>query len=254
MDAAHSHFQFHRRQEMIQMVVMMVLLTSSLPSTVHSLVFDLESGRSKCISEDLRREAMSLGHYHVAIDTPHNHKISVRVSDPHGDNIHQAESVESGKFAFTAIQSGPYTTCIWSPQFDLSAKFPVEFEWKSGVAAKDWSGIAKKGKLNLMELELKRLEETVQSIHDEMIFLREREVEMQNLNQTTNTRMASLSFLSLLICLSVASLQVWHLKTFFERKKILWCLEELSKCFELYILPLVIMEQFENVVERSLLH
>jgi len=50
---------------------------------------------------------------------------------------------------------------------------------------------------------------------------REREEEMQDLNRRTNSRMAWLGFLSLGICLSVAGLQLWHLKTFFERKKLL---------------------------------
>jgi hypothetical protein len=48
-----------------------------------------------------------------------------------------------------------------------------------------------------------------------------REEEMQDLNKRTNSRMAWLGFLSIGICLSVAGLQLWHLKTFFERKKLL---------------------------------
>ncbi|KAJ8635100.1 hypothetical protein MRB53_009367 [Persea americana] len=205
----------------VMTITIMILVFSSLPSAVHSIIFDLQSGRSKCVSEDLRNEAMSHGLYRIALDTPHTHKISVRVSGPYGDNMHQTESVDSGQFAFTAGRSGPHTVCFWTPQFELSTVFPVEFEWKSGVAAKDWSDVAKKGKVNMVELELRKLEETVHSIHEEMMFLREREEEMQNLNQKTNSRMASLSLLSLFICLAVASLQLWYLKSFFERKKIL---------------------------------
>jgi len=44
---------------------------------------------------------------------------------------------------------------------------------------------------------------------------------MQQLNQSTNSKMAGLSFLSLVVCLSVAGLQLWHLKSHFERKKLL---------------------------------
>ena len=50
---------------------------------------------------------------------------------------------------------------------------------------------------------------------------RSREEEMQELNRATNSKMATFSFLSLLVCLAVAGLQLWHLKTFFERKKLL---------------------------------
>jgi len=45
---------------------------------------------------------------------------------------------------------------------------------------------------------------------------------MQDMNRSTNSNMAWLSFLSLAVCLSVAGLQLWHLKNYFERKKLLW--------------------------------
>lgn len=54
------------------------------------------------------------------------------------------------------------------------------------------------------------------------LFLVFREEEMQLLNRSTTTKMATFSILSLGVCLSVAALQLWHLKTFFERKKLLW--------------------------------
>lgn len=110
-----------------------------------------------------------------------------------------------------------------------------------------------------MEFELKKMYENVQAIHDEMFFLRERwvylsitllmnilfkamllhlttifhehkldnflarcrEAEMQELNRSTNSKMAWMTGLSILICLSVAGLQLWHLKTFFEKKKLI---------------------------------
>lgn len=49
----------------------------------------------------------------------------------------------------------------------------------------------------------------------------DREEEMQELNRATNSNMALLGFFSLVVCLSVAGLQLWHLKTFFEKKKLI---------------------------------
>ncbi|CAM8979954.1 unnamed protein product [Rhodiola kirilowii] len=89
------------------------------------------------------------------------------------------------------------------------------------MEAKDWTNVAKKGSVDAMELELKRLFDAVTSIHEEMFYLRDREEEMQELNKSTNSQMAMFSFLSLLVCLSVAGLQFWHLKTFFEKKKLI---------------------------------
>ena len=49
------------------------------------------------------------------------------------------------------------------------------FDWRIGVAAKNWSKVAKKGQVEVMELELKKLYDTVTSVHEEMFYLRESE-------------------------------------------------------------------------------
>ncbi|KAL4197926.1 hypothetical protein AMTRI_Chr04g190690 [Amborella trichopoda] len=164
-----------------------------------SLRFDLKSGSSKCIAEDIQINAMAVGHYSV-VDlqegqpTPDSHKITVRVTSPYGNSLHYGDHVDSGQFSFTSTEAGDYMACFWAADHKPPETLTIEFDWRTGVAAKDWPNVAKKGQI------------------DE---------EMHMLNITTNSRMAWLSFLSLVICLSVAGLQLWHLKTFFERKKLL---------------------------------
>ncbi|XP_072976900.1 transmembrane emp24 domain-containing protein p24delta9-like [Typha angustifolia] len=203
---------------------LLLLCLSSPPA--QSLRFDLQSGHTKCISEDIKLNAMSVGKYSVVNPSdsqpaPASHRVTLRVTSPYGNSMHFAENVESGNFAFTSNEAGDYLACFWTADHTPSTPMTLDFDWKTGVAAKDWTNVAKKGQIDLMELELKKLEDTVKSIHDEMFYLREREEEMQDMNRTTNSRMAWLSFLSLAVCLSVAGMQLWHLKTFFERKKLL---------------------------------
>ncbi|CAG7859915.1 hypothetical protein BRARA_I00333 [Brassica rapa] len=191
-----------------------------------SMRLDLESGITKCISDDIKINYMTVGNYSVvnpneALHLPASHKIYVTVTSPKGHSQHHAENVESGKFVFTAMESGDYTTCFVAPGFRPPAKFAVDFEWKSGVEAKDWATIAKRGQINMLEVEVRKLLDVTESIHDEMFELREREREMQELNRSTNSRMAALSLLSFVFTLSVACLQLWHLKSFLERKKLL---------------------------------
>ncbi|PKA59444.1 Transmembrane emp24 domain-containing protein p24delta9 [Apostasia shenzhenica] len=208
------------------MVALCFLLAVASTPLSAALRFDLQSGQTKCISEDIKVNAMVVGKYSVVNPfenqpIPDSHKITVRVSSPHGNSIHYADHVDSGDFAFTSSEAGDYLTCFWTLDHKPTATITVEFDWRTGVAAKDWTNVAKKGQIDVMELELKKLEDTVKSIHDEMFYLREREVEMQDMNKATNSKMAWLSFLSLIVCLSVAGLQLWHLKTYFERKKLL---------------------------------
>ncbi|KAI4386388.1 hypothetical protein MLD38_004323 [Melastoma candidum] len=202
------------------------VVASSLLSGCQSLRFDLKSGRTKCISEDIKSNSMSVGKYSVlkpdeGLSMPYSHKITVKVTSSYGTNYHNSDHVESGQFAFTAAEQGDYMVCFWAVDYRPEATLTIDFDWKVGVAAKDWTNVAKKGSVDLMELELKKLEDIISNIHQEMFYLREREDQMQELNKSTNTRMAWMSFLSLAVCLSVAGLQLWHLKTFFEKKKLI---------------------------------
>ncbi|KAK6924860.1 GOLD domain [Dillenia turbinata] len=227
-------------------VSLILFLWLVLISHCESLRFDLRSGHTKCISEDIKGNSMTVGKYSVVNPNegspmPDTHKITVRVTSAYGNSYHYADRVDSGHFAFTTAEAGDYMACFWAVDHNPQTTLTIDFDWKSGVAAKDWSNVAKKGQIDVMELEVKKLYDTVTSIHEEMFYLRGRQVvfdhaifgkltrlntcsreeEMQELNESTNSKMAWLSFLSLLVCLSVAGLQFWHLKTFFERKKLL---------------------------------
>ncbi|KAH9604012.1 hypothetical protein KSS87_014192 [Heliosperma pusillum] len=207
-------------------IVIVITITIGLIEVSESLRFDLQSGHTKCISEDVKSNSMTVGKYHIVnpnegTPLPDTHKLTVRVTSPYGSNYHTADKVDSGQYAFTAVEAGDYMACFWSEDHKPPTTVTVDFDWKTGVAAKDWGSVAKKGSIDVMELELKKLLDTINSIHEEMFYLRDREEEMQALNRSTNSRMYWLSLLSLFICLSVAGLQVWHLKTFFERKKLL---------------------------------
>ncbi|KAH7307290.1 hypothetical protein KP509_22G052800 [Ceratopteris richardii] len=196
-----------------------LFLCAPLPSAV-SMRFEMEGMDTKCFSEDLWEKSLILVKYHtVESESPTN--ISVRVSSPTGKPLHHQEQVSEGEFSFTAQEEGTYVACFWIPHGSKDRKASVELEWRTGVAAKDWSAIARREKIDGMELELRKLEDSVQSIHDEMLYLRRREEEMRAINETTNSRLAWFSLASLLICLSVAGLQIWHLKTFFEKKKLI---------------------------------
>ncbi|GFZ05451.1 emp24/gp25L/p24 family/GOLD family protein [Actinidia rufa] len=160
------------------LVVSVLVILGFVSNTAQSLRFDLQSGRAKCITEDIKSNSMTVGKYAVVNPSkghplPESHKLTVRLTSTYGNSYHHAESVELGQFAFQAVEAGDYMTCFFSAEHQSQATITVEFEWKTGVAAKDWTNVAKKGSVDAMELELKKMFETVASIHDEMFYLRE---------------------------------------------------------------------------------
>ncbi|KAJ7953856.1 Transmembrane emp24 domain-containing protein [Quillaja saponaria] len=208
------------------LILLLVLVLGFQSSTIESIRFELQSGETKCVSEDIRSNSMTVGKYSIVNPNegqpiPDSHKVTVRVTSSYGNSYHYSDHVESGQFAFVAVEAGDYMACFWAADHKPQTTLTIDFDWRTGVAAKDWSNVAKKGQVDVMELELKKLYDTVTSIHDEMFYLREREEEMQDLNTATNSKMFWLSFLSLFVSLLVAGLQLWHLKLFFEKKKVI---------------------------------
>jgi hypothetical protein len=54
-----------------------------------------------------------------------------------------------------------------------------------------------------------------------MLQLQQREQEMRDLNEETNTRVAWFSILSLGVAVGCSVVQLWYLRKFFQRKKLL---------------------------------
>ncbi|KAK1432884.1 hypothetical protein QVD17_09786 [Tagetes erecta] len=206
------------------MFIILVLLVSL--HRVNGMRFDIKTGATKCITEDIQPISLSVGKYSIVnpdedYPLPDSHRVTIRITSPFGNNCHYAERKDNGSFAFTAREDGDYMACFWVAKHNPPATLTVEFDWRSGLAAMDWPNVAKKGQLETMELDLKKLFDTAIIIHDEMYVLREREESMQTLIRSTSAKMATFSFFSLIVCLAVAAMQLWHLKTFFEKKKLI---------------------------------
>ncbi|XP_018482051.1 transmembrane emp24 domain-containing protein p24delta8 [Raphanus sativus] len=206
--------------------IFLLIIMFLSPKTL-SMRYEIHSGQMKCISEDIHPKSMTVGKYFIVNPNddhhplPASHKIIVNVMSPQGTMLHEAENVESGQFSFTASETGTYLACITAVNHKPETTLTIDFDWRSGVHFKDWSNVVKKSQVEMMESSVKSLLDTIVSIHEEMYFLHERGEEMHELTRSTNSKMALLSFLSLGVCLSVAGFQFWHLKTFFEKRKLI---------------------------------
>lgn len=97
----------------------------------------------------------------------------------------------------------------------------VKLEWQTGVSTSDWESIASSENVKAISNALESLESEVSQVHESMLELRKREEEMREMNESTNSKVAWLSFVSLAVCFSLTAWQLFHLKAFFERKKVL---------------------------------
>ncbi|KAJ9146322.1 hypothetical protein P3X46_028603 [Hevea brasiliensis] len=210
-------------------VLSLILLCSTfsnlnLVPVAEALWLSIPSSGTKCVSEEIQNNVVVLADYYVINeDRPeHTPNVSARVTSPYGNNLHHNENVTHGQFAFTTSEAGNYMACFWLDSHQQQAgTTTLSLDWRIGIAAKDWESVARKEKIEGVELDLRRLEGTVQSIHNNLIYLREREAEMREVSERTNARVAWLSIMSLGVCIVVSVFQLWHLKNYFQKKKLI---------------------------------
>lgn len=82
-----------------------------------------------------------------------------QVRSAYGNTYHKAEDVVGGQFAFTAPENGDYVTCLRTLEHKPELTISVDFEWKSGLEAKDWSNVAKKGSVEVTIIPLLLIQE-----------------------------------------------------------------------------------------------
>ncbi|CAN7133923.1 unnamed protein product [Brassica rapa subsp. narinosa] len=196
------------------------------------------TGGTKCVSEEIQSNVVVMADYYVVDEqNPGNTPaVSAKVTSPYGNNLHHQDNVTHGQFAFTTQETGNYLACF---SVDSSHPLPnpltLGIDWKTGIAAKDWDSVAKKEKIEAsyiyiyisslfffgVELQLTRLEGLVQAIRENIEYIKNREGEMREVSEATNARVAWFSIMSLGVCLSAAGAQIWYLKRYFHKKKLI---------------------------------
>ncbi|TQD87978.1 hypothetical protein C1H46_026476 [Malus baccata] len=237
-----------------------ILLVLCLARTGQAIWVTLPSSGTKCVSEEIQNNVVVLADY-VVIPDDHSHSPTISakpftkeflrsrngvsftvkvialicmlgcrvtltplagVTSPYGNNLHQMENATHGQFAFTTHEAGNYLACFWVDGNNPGGGgVSVNLDWKTGIAAKDWESVARKEKIEGLELELRKLEGAVEAIHENLLYLKGRESEMRDVSERTNARVAWFSMMSLAVCIIVSTLQLWHLKNFFQKKKLI---------------------------------
>ncbi|MBA0861724.1 hypothetical protein Goshw_000169 [Gossypium schwendimanii] len=203
--------------------LVVLLLALSTGPQCDAIWLNIPKTGTKCVSEEIHSNVVVLADYVVvSVEDGQTATIAVKVTSPYGNNLHHRENVTYGRFAFTTEEAGNYLACFWSDNRTRgNGEVVVNIDWKTGIAAKDWESVARKEKIQGVELELRKLEGAVEAIHENLLYLKSREAEMRSTSETTNARVAWFSIMSLGICIVVSGLQVWYLKRFFQKKKLI---------------------------------
>ncbi|TYH65431.1 hypothetical protein ES332_D06G055500v1 [Gossypium tomentosum] len=205
-------------------LVLCLTRNSNILPVAEAIWLTIPSSGTKCVSEEIQSNVVVLGDYYVIDENNPDHipTISARVTSPFGNNLHHNENATHGQFAFTTSESGNYLACFWKDgSHQKDSELTLGVDWKTGIAAKDWESVAKKEKIEGVELVLRRLQGIVETIRGNLIYLRDREADMREVSEATNARVAWFSIMSLGVCIAVSVLQIWYLKRYFVKKKLI---------------------------------
>lgn len=206
------------------MTATLILVLLLCAASSHAVQFDVRNWAEKCLSDEIAHGSLVVVHYNVLSGVRGQSDVSLVVTDPQHKFLKQDANIDTSsdevhRFSFTAGASGIYTVCFVNSHSDKTAR--VLLELKHGVEAKDYSEVAKREHLMPVEKELRKMEDTVEEIHREMLYLQAREAAMRNTNESTNARVLWFSFLSILVLVGMGVWQVLHLKRFFRSKKLI---------------------------------
>ncbi|XP_013594842.1 PREDICTED: transmembrane emp24 domain-containing protein p24delta6-like [Brassica oleracea var. oleracea] len=213
------------------LVIALVCLAGggSLLPAVEAIWLTIPRAGDRCVYEVIQANVVVVGDF-LCIDQNNEvglgPTVNIRVTSAYGKEVYKRTNVTQGRFAFTTSESGTYLACLSMHKdqthyaVDNSTAI-VSLDWKMGIGTKDWDAVAKKEKIEGVELELRKSAERVFEIRANILFLRFREASMREINEKTNKRVSQLSFMSLGLSVVVSLFQVWHLKRFFLKKKLI---------------------------------
>ncbi|VDL69427.1 unnamed protein product [Nippostrongylus brasiliensis] len=191
---------------------------------VGAIRFNVPANQKKCMKEEIHKNIVVTGEYEFSEAIGYTG--SVHVTDTRGHTLYKREKFSElkGKFAFTADEYDIFEICISNHGPDGARHAQpreVSLKMKHGVEAKNYEDIAKAEKLKPLEVELRRLEDLSDQIVKDFAFMRKREEEMRNTNESTNSRVLYLSIFSMLCLLGLAVWQVMFLRNYFKAKKLI---------------------------------
>ncbi|CAO3572510.1 unnamed protein product [Mortierella alpina] len=160
---------------------------------------------------------------------PHQ-KVSVEVTDD-SEHMNQlwkkdnlAEDMQRG--AFETKRAGDVIACFTNALTDGYKPDPryvrvVDIDFEIGSETFDYAKIAEAEKLKPLEVELRKLEDMVKDILEDMEHLQAREERMRNTNESTNARVQWFSTLTMCVLIALGLWQIFYLKRFFRKKRLI---------------------------------
>ncbi|KAL4882082.1 WD40-repeat-containing domain protein [Aspergillus karnatakaensis] len=186
-----------------------------------ALKFDIFAGKGeRCIRNFVLQDQLVVVTAIVSGDRGDGQMVNMHIKDALGnDHGRPKDVVGETRQAFTSAGDTTFDVCfenmLVSRRGVANPYRAIELDVDIGADARDWSSIQNQEKLKPVETDLRRIEEIVSEIVNEMEYLRAREQKLRDTNESTNERVKWFAFGTMGMLVGLGVWQVIYLRAYF---------------------------------------
>jgi len=151
--------------------------------------------------------------------------VNIHIKDAVGNEYGKTKDVVGeSRMAFTSHADSAFDVCFENNLQDgrsTGVSRSIELDVDIGADARDWSAIQQAEKLKPVEIELRRIEEVVQEVVNQMEYLRHREAKLRDTNESTNERVKMFALAIMAMMFGLGAWQVVYLRAYFRSKHLI---------------------------------
>lgn len=211
-----------RRQNFIFLVVCTIVSATDFQVKI-------PTAGTRCFGEELQAHDLLVVRAESVINKDMNFTMIIKNSLKEGSSqydvsgggreVYREEKKNSVSHAFTATLAGPHWVCI--SNLDSYKDLDILVTMKSGVAAKDYSKIAKKEHLEPAQIAMRRIDDMLNEYRGNLFYQRRREERMRETVDSTADRALAFCLFNGTLIVVVGLLQAYYFRRFFRSKKII---------------------------------
>ncbi|PNS20355.1 Endoplasmic reticulum vesicle protein 25 [Sphaceloma murrayae] len=215
------------------MYLLPFLAISALIPSVLGLKFDIQAHpgheskeKERCIRNFVQNGQLVVVTATVSGSRGDGMMLNMHIKDTVGNEYGKPRDVAGeNRYAFTAHADSAFDVCfenvLTSAHVVMEPRRHVELDIDIGADAKDWSAIQAGEKLKPVEAELRRMEEAVAEVVEELEYLKIREQKLRDTNESTNERVKWFAFGTMGMLIGLGAWQIVYLRAYFRSKHLI---------------------------------
>ena len=180
-------------------IITIIKLTSS---QISNYIFRLEKGEKECLQDFFPSKTLVI------------YEIVSNISQIQFTLTQKVDSLQlskindySFKYPFTTYQQGYYEICIYN--YDIKATY-IYYNLKYGVAAKDYSSIARTKDLKPIDIEIEKLVEKISTLNNKSTFIRQMEKLTQIMLDSISNKLFNYGIMMIIVMIIIGVLETFN--------------------------------------------